>query len=43
MLFDKSIVFTDIHFGLKNNSVDHNENCLNFCYMDYRNCEKNII
>lgn len=30
MLFDKSIVFTDIHFGLKNNSVDHNENCLNF-------------
>ncbi len=29
-LFKKAIVFTDIHFGLKGNSNQHNEDCLNF-------------
>ena len=29
-LFKKAAVFTDIHFGLKSNSVTHNEDCLNF-------------
>ena len=26
----KAVVFSDIHFGLKNNSDDFNKNCLNF-------------
>ena len=29
-LFKKAAVFTDIHFGLKSNSIAHNEDCLNF-------------
>ncbi len=29
-LFKKAAVFTDIHFGLKSNSVIHNEDCLSF-------------
>ena len=29
-LFKKAAVFTDIHFGLKSNSVIHNEDCLAF-------------
>lgn len=29
-LFDKVITFTDIHLGLKNNSKEHNEDCLKF-------------
>lgn len=29
-LFDKVITFTDIHLGLKNNSKDHNIDCVNF-------------
>ena len=29
-LFKKAAVFTDIHFGLKSNSVVHNEDCLAF-------------
>ena len=29
-LFKKAAVFTDIHFGLKSNSILHNEDCLNF-------------
>lgn len=29
-LFDKAIVFTDVHFGLRHNSKEHNEDCLNF-------------
>jgi UDP-2,3-diacylglucosamine pyrophosphatase LpxH len=29
-LFKRAICFTDIHFGLKGNSVTHNEDCLNF-------------
>jgi DNA repair exonuclease SbcCD nuclease subunit len=29
-LFKKAAVFTDIHFGLKNNSIQHNEDCLQF-------------
>lgn len=30
MLFEKAIVFTDLHIGLKNNSIEHNENCFKF-------------
>jgi DNA repair exonuclease SbcCD nuclease subunit len=29
-LFKKAAVMTDIHFGLKSNSTQHNEDCLNF-------------
>jgi DNA repair exonuclease SbcCD nuclease subunit len=29
-LFRKAAIFTDIHFGLKSNSVTRNEDCLNF-------------
>jgi len=29
-LFKKAVVFTDVHFGLKGNSNQHNEDCLNF-------------
>lgn len=29
-LFRKAAIFTDIHFGLKSNSVVHNEDCLEF-------------
>jgi hypothetical protein len=29
-LFKKAIVFTDIHFGLKSNSMVHNQDCLAF-------------
>ena len=29
-LFKKAIVFTDIHFGLRHNSKEHNEDCLEF-------------
>jgi len=29
-LFKKAAVFTDIHFGLKSNSILHNEDCLSF-------------
>lgn len=30
MLFDKAIIFTDIHWGEHNNSKQHNEDCLAF-------------
>lgn len=29
-LFNKAAVFTDIHFGLKSNSMVHNQDCLDF-------------
>lgn len=29
-LFQKAAICTDIHFGLKSNSTQHNEDCLNF-------------
>jgi len=29
-LFDKVVVFSDIHLGLKNNSREHNVDCVNF-------------
>ena len=29
-LFKKAMVFSDIHFGLKTNSITHNEDCLSF-------------
>jgi DNA repair exonuclease SbcCD nuclease subunit len=29
-LFDKCVVFTDIHFGLRHNSKEHNQDCLDF-------------
>lgn len=29
-LFKKAIVFTDLHLGLKHNSKEHNEDCINF-------------
>ena len=29
-LFKKCIVFTDLHFGLRHNSKDHNDDCMSF-------------
>ena len=29
-LFKRALLITDIHFGLKSNSITHNEDCLNF-------------
>ena len=29
-LFKKAAVFTDIHFGMRNNSIQHNEDCIKF-------------
>lgn len=29
-LFDKAVCFTDIHFGLRHNSREHNQDCLEF-------------
>jgi hypothetical protein len=29
-LFEKAVVFTDIHFGLRHNSREHNQDCLDF-------------
>lgn len=29
-LFKKAAVFTDIHFGMRSNSIQHNTDCLNF-------------
>lgn len=29
-LFKRAMVMTDIHYGLKSNSVQHNEDCMNF-------------
>jgi DNA repair exonuclease SbcCD nuclease subunit len=29
-LFEKAVLFTDIHFGLRHNSRDHNQDCLEF-------------
>ena len=29
-LFKKAAVFTDIHFGMRQNSKHHNEDCVNF-------------
>ena len=30
MLFDKAVIFTDIHLGNKNNSRLHNQDCEDF-------------
>jgi len=30
MMFDEAVLFTDIHFGMKNNSRQHNDDCENF-------------
>lgn len=30
MLFEEAIVFTDLHFGEKQNSKDHNEDCIEY-------------
>lgn len=29
-MFDKAVMFTDIHFGLRHNSREHNQDCLDF-------------
>ena len=29
-LFEKAAVYTDIHFGLRHNSKEHNEDCIEF-------------
>ena len=32
MMFDEAVLFTDIHFGMKNNSRQHNDDCEQFIY-----------
>ena len=42
-LFDKAVIFTDIHLGLKNNSKIHNNDCLEFVkFMIKEAKERNI-
>lgn len=43
ILFDKAITFTDIHFGMKNNSKQHNEDCVNFVKFMIEEAKKNEI
>ncbi len=31
-LFDKAVVFTDVHYGLKHNSKEHNQDCIDFTH-----------
>jgi len=43
-LFEKVIAFSDIHFGLRHNSKDHNQDCLDFIdwmieQADLRDCD----
>ena len=41
--FDDAVIFTDIHFGLKNNSKQHNNDCLNFIkWMIVQSHKRNI-
>ena len=42
-LFDKVITFTDIHVGLKNNSKEHNEDCVKFIHFMIETAKKNNI
>lgn len=42
-VFDKCAVFTDIHFGKKNNSKIHNEDCLSFVKWVVSECKKENI
>jgi DNA repair exonuclease SbcCD nuclease subunit len=30
MAFERAVIFTDIHFGLKGNAIEHNDTCLAF-------------
>lgn len=39
-LFKKAAVFTDIHFGLKSNSIQHNSDCSNFVDWFIENAKK---
>ena len=46
-LFKKAAFFTDIHYGLKSNSLQHNQDCVNF--VDWfiakakkENCERRV-
>ena len=36
-LFHRTVVFSDIHFGLRHNSAEHNQDCLDF--IDWLICE----
>lgn len=42
-LFKKAIVFCDIHFGLKNNSKDHNEDCIDFLNWVVKTAKENDV
>lgn len=39
-LFKKAAVFTDLHLGLKSNSTQHNEDCINFIKWFIANAKK---
>lgn len=43
MLFDKAMMFTDIHFGLRGNSIQHNELCLEFIDWMIEQCKEQGI
>ena len=42
-LFRKAIVFTDIHFGLKSNSLLHNQDCSRFVDWIIKTGQENIF
>lgn len=42
-LFKSAITFTDIHFGMKNNSKEHNEDCIEFLKFMIKTAKENNI
>lgn len=42
-LFDKTCMFTDIHFGLRGNSIKHNQTCINFIKWLIQECKQRDI
>lgn len=43
MMFDRAVLFTDIHFGLRGNSRTHNEDCIRFIEFMIKYAKQNQI
>ncbi len=43
MLFDEAVMFTDIHFGLRGNSIQHNEMCIEYIEWMIEQCKERGI
>ena len=42
-LFQKCICFTDIHFGLRHNSIEHNQDCIDFLQWMVQKAKENNV